>query len=413
MSEAERPTKKARLLSSYFSSHELADVILEGVFEGQVLTRIPAHRIVLATASNFFAQLLTNGMRETGAPTIQLVLESVEEGPHLDHLIKCIYEHDEHITTACQGFIAPLDAVLDMYRLADRYLVPRAVDCAVNALRMWDYTLEQADSMFTALAEKRAPIGCAGHVGYCLAGHIKINKEEDDAAFLSLSFHGVCGLLASDYIATSGETALASEDDVLHAARRWFVRNGGGHDWVELVKTAVRFAWLPYTTLVNMLTDSVLGPALHMEIGHAFQFRAASTRNLSVADLAIERRDARYCPVIKNKIGVLAADSVRTMRWGGCEWTITRHGTTLIVETSRLTDVAVYVGHSGWVDVWFVERFFNSTTKDTYDGLKDGETYDLQFALSPDEQTLQERLWEAVAGPGASEEEEEDSDDDD
>jgi hypothetical protein len=124
-------------------------------------------------------------------------------------------------------------------------------------------------------------------------------------------------------------------------------------------------------------------------------------------------RNARYKPVIKDKVVILAADAVRTIRWGGCDWTITRQGTTLTVETSRLTDVAVYGGPSGWTDRWQQARFFHSVTKDVCDGLKDGETYDLQFALSPDERAVQQRLWHDAGGcavVGYSDDE--DSDDD-
>ena len=64
MNHAERMMKK---METYVSKHSLCDVVLVA---GQ--RRIPAHRLVLSAASDYFAAMFTNDVREASMEEIKM-----------------------------------------------------------------------------------------------------------------------------------------------------------------------------------------------------------------------------------------------------------------------------------------------------------------------------------------------------
>jgi hypothetical protein len=330
---SEPPAKKARTTRSFKDSREFPDVTIELVVGSDVIKRLPSHRILLIHASEFFSQMLTNGMKETDAPSIRLVLADPVDVALFEQLLESIYvrEWDEWMPVPPSATDA-----LTMLRLADSYLMDDARDFLLGYLSEASLSVIDADTLLQHSLPKES--GARDNAIQTLARLVHINDPSDDDKLYSLSYAGVCGLLSFSNLAQ--HQLIVCEDDVLGAAYRWHKHSersvGELH---KLILETVRLTWCTRMALVKLLTTSELGPHLCAPIGDAFRWKMWSEG--SKIPLTMFRRTHCYDTTHVLTITLPFVDSSHTARFAGIEWIVKREPGHVKVAVGRSANVRV------------------------------------------------------------------------
>ena len=228
-SKADRSSEYLRNVQSLRLSMELIDVVL--VLDDGV--EIPAHRLVLASASPYFRTMFNVNMRESGE---RRVLLGDVDSASVKALVDFAYTGEIDVTS---------DNDVALFCAAHRLLFEDVVDYTCeglakrmnksNCLRWLEFADQYNCQKLLSIADR--------HVAF----HIVDLAETDE--FRRLSLEHVSRLLASD------ELAVSSEEEVWDIAVKWFLHNEDNRkSTMEILAKSIRFSLI----LEQFVEESVL-----------------------------------------------------------------------------------------------------------------------------------------------------------
>ena len=235
-SKADRSSEYFRNVQSLRLSMELIDVVL--VFDDGV--EIPAHRVVLASASPYFRTMFKVNMRESGE---RRVLLGVVDSASVKALVDFAYTGEIDVIS---------DNDVALFSAAHRLLFDDVVDYCCeglanrmnksNCLRWLEFADQYNCQKLLSVADR--------HVAF----HIVDLAETDE--FRRLSLEHVSRLLASD------ELAVSREEEVWDIAMKWFQHDEDNRkSTMEILTKSIRFSLLSE----QFVQESVLSHSVFCE----------------------------------------------------------------------------------------------------------------------------------------------------
>ena len=175
--------------------------------------RVPAHKVVLVSASPFLKGLLTSGLAESNAQNQELALEDMDGGA-VEALVDCMYSGKLRLSSR---------TVTSVIRVANLLQVGAAEKAA------GEFFLSQLEpsTAVDALCFAADRAACGEHANALREGCMKYAVEHFVAlsrapSFLSLSAETIADLICSD------ELRVIGEDYVIGAVRSWIQHDTAG-----------------------------------------------------------------------------------------------------------------------------------------------------------------------------------------